>query len=290
MQQQQFTRFTDDARRAFVWAREEATDRGHDCIRSGHIMLGLLTPDSGIVAGALAAFAVDRAELRARIGGGMPPGGSRPIAPNRLPFTPRAKKILELALREALYLGHKHIGAEHILLAMIREQEGVVAQTLRAFGVDMDSARAEVVRLVEAQGQPLPGGQTAPEPTAGGTRRQRDDFGPRLDAAEARLAAAEQRNGLTAGPEPMAAMPAVPGRVRRPRPGEEYLPRLVSMEARLARLDLLRGVPPRAPTAADQRVRPADLWARFWSADARLAKIELQQDQQADHGQEPDAL
>jgi hypothetical protein len=288
MQQQRFTRFTDDARRAIVWAQEEARDRGHDYIGSGHIMLGLLTPESGIVAGVLAAFAVDRAELRDRIGGGMPPGGSRSGAPDKLPFTPRAKKILELALREALHLRHKYIGAEHILLAMIREQEGLVAQTLRAFGVDIDPARTDVARLVEAQGQLLPGVQTASEPAAGRTRQRRDDFGPWLDAAEARLALAEQQNCLTAGPELMAAMSAVPGRVRRSRPGEAYLPRLVSMEARLARLELLCGGLPRASAAADRRVRPADLWARFWSADARLARIELQQEQ-AGHGREPDA-
>jgi len=288
MRQQLFTRFTDEARRAIVWAQDEARDRCHDHIGPGHIMLGLLTPDSGIAAAALAAFAVDRAELRARISGGMPPGGSRPRGPEHLPFTPSAKKILELTLREALQLRHKYIGAEHILLAMIREQEDMVAQTLRTFAVDLDLARAEVARLVEAQGQAVPGGQAAPEPTAGGRGRQRDDFGPRLAEVEVRLAVVEQRNGLTAGPGLMAPMPAAPGPARRPRTGEEYLPRLVSMEARLARLDRSRAVP-YGLAAAGQRVRPADLWARLWSADARLARIELQQDQQADPDQEPHA-
>jgi hypothetical protein len=281
MQQQQFTRFTDEARRAVVWAQDEARDRCHDHIGPGHLMLGVLTPDYGIAAAALAAFAVDRAELRARISGGMPPGRSRSARLEHLPFTLPTKKILELTLREALHLRHKYIGAEHILLAMIRQQEDMVAQTLRTFGVDLDSARAEVARLVEAQGQPTPGGQAAPEATAGGSGRKHDDFGPRLAEVEARLAVAEQQNGLTAGPDVMTPIPTAPGLGRRRRTQDEYLPRLVSVESRLARLDQLHGVPPRVLAAARQRVRPADLWARLWSADARLAKIELQQHQLA---------
>jgi ATP-dependent Clp protease ATP-binding subunit ClpA len=276
MQQQGFTRFSDEARHAVIWAQEEAMDRGHDCIGSGHIMLGLLTADSG-AAKVLAALGVDRAELLARISSGMPPGRARPGTPKQLAFSPRAKKILELTLREALQLRHQYMGAEHILLALIREEQGQVAQTLRAFSVDLDPARAEVVRLVEVQGQPLSAGQTAAEPARAGKRQKRDDFGPRLDAVETRLTIAEERNGLTAAQG-------------RPRPEEEYLPRLVSLEARLARLELQRGVPPRPQAAAKRRVRPADLWQRFWSADARLARIELQQDQEANRGLEPDAL
>jgi hypothetical protein len=288
MRQQQFTRFTNEARRAIVWAQDEARDRGHDHIGPAHLMLGLLTPDSGIAAAALAAFAVDRAELRARISGGMPPGGSRPTGLERLPFTLPAKKILELTLREALRLGHKYIGAEHILLAMIGQQEDMVAQTLRTFGVDLDSARAEVARLAGAHGMPVPGGQPAPEPTAGGSGRQHDAFGPRLTEVEARLAVAEQQHGLAAGPDLITPGPPAPGRARLRRAEKEYLPRLVSIEGRLARLGRSRGEPPRIPAPARQRVRPVDLWVRLWSADASLARIELHQHRQADSDRKAD--
>ena len=267
---EQFSRFTDDARRVIVWAQEEGRDRGQDYIDDGHIMLALLTLNSGVAADALASFSEDRAELRARIEGGIPPGTGRAAVPKQVPFTPRAKKVLELTLREALRLGHSYIGAEHILLALIAEQEGLAAQTLLAFGVGLNPACAEVARLVRERGQAQPAGSGA---GAAAARHGPDEFGPRLTSVEIRLAAVEQQYDAAAQAGTTVAPPDAPGRARRQRPGEEFVPRLALLEARLASIDQARGVMPPEPAAVSGRkgVRPADLWARLHSADARLA-------------------
>ncbi len=144
-----FQRFTGRARNVIVFAQDEARDLGHNYIGTEHILLGLLREEDGVAAKALRQLNVDEAKLRARIeevvgrGPGSPPG--------HIPFTPRAKKILELALRESLALHHDYIGTEHILLAVLREGEGVGAELLQEQGIDEQKARGVVIALLARQ-------------------------------------------------------------------------------------------------------------------------------------------
>ncbi len=142
-----FERFTNRARRAVVLAQEEARGLNHNYIGTEHILLGLLEP-GGIAAQALSRFqmtaAGTRDEVRARVGAGSdPPKG-------KIPFTPRAKKTLELSLREALSLHHNYIGTEHILLGLTREGEGVAAQILTGHAGDLEAVRQAVLDLLPA--------------------------------------------------------------------------------------------------------------------------------------------
>ena len=142
-----FERFTDRARRTVVLAQEEARGLNHNYIGTEHLLLGLLEP-GGIAAQALIRFQMTatgtREEVKARVGSGSePPKG-------RIPFTPRAKKVLELALREALQLHHNYIGTEHILLGLVREGDGVAAQILAAHAGDLAAVRQAVLDLLPA--------------------------------------------------------------------------------------------------------------------------------------------
>ena len=141
-----FERFTDRARRVVVLAQEEARALNHNYIGTEHILLGLIQEGEGVAAKALESMGISldavRTEVKEIIGsGGHPPSGY-------IPFTPRAKKVLELALREALQLGHKYIGTEHILLGLIREGEGVAAQVLVKLGADLSRVRQQVIQLL----------------------------------------------------------------------------------------------------------------------------------------------
>jgi hypothetical protein len=141
-----FERFTDRARRVVVLAQEEARLLDHNYIGTEHLLLGLIHEGEGVGAQALESLDISlesaRAEVQRRIGhgAGMPEG--------HIPFTPRAKKVLELSLREALQLGHNYIGTEHILLGIVREAEGVGAEVLVALGADLSSARRAVIQLL----------------------------------------------------------------------------------------------------------------------------------------------
>jgi hypothetical protein len=141
-----FERFTDRARRVVVLAQEEARLLDHNYIGTEHILLGLVHEGEGVAAQALTQLGVSleavRAEVEEVIGrGGEQPGG-------HIPFTPRAKKVLELSLREALELGHNYIGTEHILLGLLREGEGIGAQVLIKLGAGRDQVRQVVVQLL----------------------------------------------------------------------------------------------------------------------------------------------
>ena len=142
-----FERFTNRARRVVVLAQEEARGLNHNYIGTEHLLLGLLEP-GGIAAQALSRFGMTatgtRDEVRARVGAGSdPPKG-------KIPFTPRAKKTLELSLREALSLHHNYIGTEHILLGLVREGDGVAAQILTEHAGDLEAVRQAVLDLVPA--------------------------------------------------------------------------------------------------------------------------------------------
>ena len=127
-----FERFTDRARRVAVLAQEEARMLHHDHIGTEHILLGLICEGEGVAAKALGSLGISLEAVRQHVGEITGQGQQAPSG--HVPFTPRAKKVLELSLREALQLGHNYIGTEHILLGLIREGEGVAAQVLQKLG------------------------------------------------------------------------------------------------------------------------------------------------------------
>src|SRR5437763_1525711 len=141
-----FERFTDRARRVVVLAQEEARLLNHNYIGTEHILLGLIHEGEGVAAKALESLGISLEAVRAQVEEIIGHGGSAPSG--HIPFTPRAKKVLELSLREALQLGHNYIGTEHILLGLIREGEGVAAQVLVSLGADLSRVRQQVIQLL----------------------------------------------------------------------------------------------------------------------------------------------
>jgi ATP-dependent Clp protease ATP-binding subunit ClpC len=141
-----FERFTDRARRVVVLAQEEARMLNHDYIGTEHILLGLIREGGGVAYQALSQMDISLVQVRAAIEHMIGEGQRAPTG--HIPFTPRAKKVLELSLREALQLGHTYIGTEHILLGLVREGEGVAAQVLGRYGANMDRVRHTVIELL----------------------------------------------------------------------------------------------------------------------------------------------
>ncbi len=145
-----FERFTDRARRVVVLAQEEARLLNHNYIGTEHILLGLISEGEGVAAKALESLGISLEAVRAQVEEIIGTGSSSPQG--HIPFTPRAKKVLELSLREALQLGHNYIGTEHILLGLIREGEGVAAQVLQKLGADLGRVRQQVIQLLSGYG------------------------------------------------------------------------------------------------------------------------------------------
>src|SRR5262247_1080969 len=141
-----FERFTDRARRVVVLAQEEARMLNHNYIGTEHILLGLVHEGDGVAAKALASIGISIEGVRQQVEEIIGQGQQAPTG--QIPFTPRAKKVLELSLREALQLGHSYIGTEHILLGLIREGEGVAAQVLQKLGADLNRVRQQVIQLL----------------------------------------------------------------------------------------------------------------------------------------------
>jgi len=179
-----FERFTERARKVVVLAQEEARHFNHNYIGTEHLLLGLLREDEGVAARALGSLNCTLDEVREQVESIV--GYGEEGTGGQAPFTPRSKKVLELALREALQLGHNYIGTEHILLGLVRESEGVAARVLSNLGVDPDKVRREVVRMLgggrsqrgrsgEAGGR---GGVEAKRPKT----RQLDQYGRNLTA------------------------------------------------------------------------------------------------------------
>jgi hypothetical protein len=190
-----FERFTDRARRVVVLAQEEARMLNHGFIGTEHILLGLIHEGEGVAARALESLGISlevvRSQVEETIGQGQqPPGG-------HVPFTPRAKKVLELSLREAMQLGHNYIGTEHILLGLIHEGEGVAAQVLVKLGADLNTVRQQVIQLLGPAGADTGFIHVAPPGNA--ERRLLDQVLSRVNGIEARLSAIEQRVGT--GPD-----------------------------------------------------------------------------------------
>jgi ATP-dependent Clp protease ATP-binding subunit ClpC len=145
-----FERFTERARQVVVLAQEEARTLKHNYIGTEHILLGLLREEEGLAARVLESLDITVERVRAQVVRIV--GSGEEVTSGQIPFTPRAKKVLELALREALSLGHNYIGTEHILLGLVRENEGVAARILLDFDADSDKIRNEVIRMLSGPG------------------------------------------------------------------------------------------------------------------------------------------
>ncbi len=188
-----FDRFTDRARRVMVLAQEEARMLNHDYIGTEHILLGLIHEGEGVAAKALESLGISLDAVRQQVEEIIGQGQQAP--PGHIPFTPRAKTVLELADRETRALGHAYVGTEHILLGLIREGDGVAAQVLVTLGADPNRVRQQVIQLLRGdQGTDVAG--------AGSQRGKRararllDDALARIDAVDRRLAAIERWAGL----------------------------------------------------------------------------------------------
>jgi ATP-dependent Clp protease ATP-binding subunit ClpC len=154
-----FERFTERARQVVVLAQEEARTLKHNYIGTEHILLGLLREEEGLAARVLESLDITVERVRAQVVRIV--GSGEEVTSGQIPFTPRAKKVLELALREALSLGHNYIGTEHILLGLVRENEGVAARILLDFDADSDKIRNEVIRMLSGPGGRKSGGEGA---------------------------------------------------------------------------------------------------------------------------------
>ena len=174
-----FERFTDTARRVVVYAQEEARLLDHDHIGSEHILLGLLRDDTEAAVESLTTAGVTIDIARAKVEDIV--GRGREPATGNMPFTGRAKKVLELSLREALQLGHNYIGSEHILLGLLREGEGTGARVLEDLGVDFADMRRSVLSTLRSHQRPSAG---VAEPIV--------DIDARLSAIEERLVRIER--------------------------------------------------------------------------------------------------
>jgi ATP-dependent Clp protease ATP-binding subunit ClpC len=175
-----FERFTDRARRVVVLAQEEARMLNHNYIGTEHILLGLIHEGEGVAAKALESLNISLEAVRSQVEEIIGQGQQAPSG--HIPFTPRAKKVLELSLREALQLGHNYIGTEHILLGLIREGEGVAAQVLVKLGADLNRVRQQVIQLLSG----YQGKESAPSGPAEGTPSTSlvlDQFGRNLTQA-----------------------------------------------------------------------------------------------------------
>lgn len=176
-----FSRFTDRARKVLVLAQQEAIRLGHGYIGTEHLLLGLVHEGDGVAAKALASLNIDlekvRTEVEKIIGRGE---GSREIG-----YTPRAKKVIELAMEEVLRLGHNYVGTEHILLGLIREGEGVAAQVLSSLGADIDLVRQRTIELLGSFGGPQQASQSkcagCAQPQGAGNTPLLDEFGRDLN-------------------------------------------------------------------------------------------------------------
>jgi ATP-dependent Clp protease ATP-binding subunit ClpC len=189
-----YEEFTDRARRAVVRAQEEARMLSHNYIGTEHLLLGLIDEGDGVAGKVLESLGISldavRQQIEEIIG-----RGQQPAPTGHIPFTPRAKKVLELALREALQLDHKYIGTEHILLGLIREGDGVAALVLVRLGADLNRVRQQVIHLLEGhQGKAVKAAGSRP-----GERARAglpDDVYARTDALDRRLAAVERWVGM----------------------------------------------------------------------------------------------
>jgi ATP-dependent Clp protease ATP-binding subunit ClpC len=193
-----FERFTDRARRVVVLAQEEARMLNHNYIGTEHVLLGLIHEGEGVAAQALESLGLSLEDVRREVEEIIGQGRAAPTG--HIPFTPRAKKVLELSLREALQLGHNYIGTEHILLGLVREGEGVGAQVLQKRGAGLEVVRQQVVQLLgSGLGEEQAGMGSSGEALTERVRRrfrgrQRQvEFGPSIEETAGRVAERKER-------------------------------------------------------------------------------------------------
>ena len=181
-----FERFTERARQVVVLAQDEARALKHNYIGTEHILLGLLREEEGLAARVLESLDITVEEVRAQVARIVGQGDE--VTTGQIPFTPRAKKVLELALREALSLGHNYIGTEHILLGLVRENEGVAARILLDFDADAEKIRNEIIRMLSGPGRRQQGAGGPPGEKSKSSKLL-DQFGRNLTklAAEGKL-------------------------------------------------------------------------------------------------------
>jgi len=177
-----FERFTDRARRTVVLAQEEARLLQHNYIGTEHLLLGLIHEGEGVAAKALESLGIGLEAVRQQVEEII--GRGQHASSGHIPFTPRAKKVLELALREAIQLGHNYIGTEHILLGLIREGDGVAAQVLVRLGADLNRTRQRVIEVLHGHGE---------AGVVGRVRRGDDSLADQLASIAARLGTIERR-------------------------------------------------------------------------------------------------
>jgi ATP-dependent Clp protease ATP-binding subunit ClpC len=188
-----FERFTDRARRVVVLAQQEARRLDHNYIGTEHILLGLIHEGEGVAARALKALGISLDGVRQQVEEIIGRGQQAPSG--HIPFTPRAKKVLELSLRESLQLGHDYIGTEHILLGLLREGDGVGAQVLVRLGAELNQVRQQVIQLLQGYQEK----ERVSARSTAGELRLLPAVNARLEAVERRLTAIEQRVGT--GPD-----------------------------------------------------------------------------------------
>src|SRR5438067_2535835 len=182
-----FERFTERARQVVVLAQDEARALKHNYIGTEHILLGLLREEEGLAARVLESLDITVEEVRAQVARIVGQGDE--VTTGQIPFTPRAKKVLELALREALSLGHNYIGTEHILLGLVRENEGVAARILLDFDADAEKIRNEIIRMLSGPGRRQQGGSGGAPGEKSKSSKLLDQFGRNFtkQAAEGKL-------------------------------------------------------------------------------------------------------
>src|SRR5438128_3388442 len=146
-----FERFTERARQVVVLAQDEARALRHNYIGTEHLLLGLIREEEGLAARVLGSLQVTLDDAREQVARIVGPGDE--VTSGQMPLTPRAKKVLELSLREALSLGHNYIGTEHILLGLVRENEGVAARILLDFDADAEMVRNTIIRMLSGPGR-----------------------------------------------------------------------------------------------------------------------------------------
>jgi ATP-dependent Clp protease ATP-binding subunit ClpA len=218
-----FERFTDRARRVVVVAQEESGKLGHNYIGTEHILLGILGAGGDAVS-VLESLGISPAAVRQQVEETIGRGSHE--ASGHSPFTPRAKKVLEFSLREALQLGHNYIGTEHILLGLLREGEGVAARVLAQLGAELDRTREQVSE--QLQGQPgAESGAYARPPRRGEPAGGLDAIRDRLDAITAQLASIVTKLGIGGEPGPEAAPGAGPEAAPGPGPDPEPMPEVL---------------------------------------------------------------
>jgi ATP-dependent Clp protease ATP-binding subunit ClpC len=195
-----FERFTDRARRVIVLAQAEAMMLDHNYIGTEHLLLGLLHEGQGVAAQVLESLGIGLEAVREQVEDAA--GRGQQAVPERTPFTAQAKKVLELARREAFQLGHHYIGTEHILLGLIREGDGTGARVLAGLGADLHQARQQVIWLLhDCQGnnRPASGGGGWQRPPGRRPRGHLPEILNRVESIGAQLSAIEEHPGI--GPQ-----------------------------------------------------------------------------------------